>query len=570
MKYLISIIISIFLLSSISLAQTKEGENEPDNGEDSGYRGSVIIEGFYTPRISDAFKIKNNPEIKPVELEKEPVSYDIQPVRLPVSFDLEPIRPAKMKGQPLDKLYNNHMRLAMGSSTMPYFEYYYHSTRSRDNAFGMHLKHHSAAGKIDNHPFPGFSDNQADIRYKKIFRKHILETTAGYTRNVFHGYGIPKPIYDTLNDVSKKDIRLLFHRLDATVSFKSDYSVFRDSKVHHSMNLDLYHFFNDANNSETNIDFDGDLYTRLHFLQAAEDQTFGLKIGTDYLFNRYANKDGANRGVFHLTPYLKNEFNNIDLDLGINVFVDSDSVSSRIRFYPDIHGRMELIKDIFSLKAGITGNTSHDQLSTMTQENPFVRLSTPTRFQYTQSKIYGGLSASISKDINFNAYFTAAHTENATFFRRDTLAWGNRYIAEHDTIRSISIKAEVDYQLKEKLNIALGGQYSEYTTTSLKAAWNKPGVEAYLKARYDLQETIILQTEVFFVGQREGLKLIDNSYEIVTLDPFLDANFSAEYRYNKKLSGFLQFRNIASQQYEKWAGYPVYGFQFMAGLTYSM
>ena len=575
MKYVINIVLGLVFLVNVAVGQERQPVNDSiQDGEEEGYSGSVVVRGKHTPRVSDAFKIKKNPEMDEIEVEKEPVSYDIRSERIPVEFKLDKIRPAKMVGEPLDKLYNNHMRIAMGTSTMPYLEYFYNTTRSRDNSFGIHLKHFSASGDIEDHPFPGFSDNLASAHYKKIGRTHVFKANAGYERNVVHSYGIPGQIYDTIQDFDKKDIKLLYHRIDASLDLQSKYSDYNSDKLHHSVSLDFYHFSDNEDVQEMNFDLNADMHSDMHFLDAAEEQILGVKLTADYRMNTWSSIDPLHSVVSSVTPYLKNNFNNIDLDVGLSMYVDADSASSRNEFYPDIHLRMELIKNIFVLKGGLTGKTTRDNLYELTKENPFLYSSysmTPLKFRYDRSVIYAGLSASISKNIDFNAYFESSNTENASFFIRDTTSeLANRYKLIHDKVRSFDLKAEVDYHMQEKLNVSLGGSYSEYSITDIEEAWNRPAFGGYLKARYNIQEKIILKGKVFYIGERKALSMKDNRFQKVTLDPVIDANISAEYRYNKLLSGFISFRNLAAQQYEKWAGYPTYGFQFMAGLTYSM
>ncbi|MFW6019341.1 MAG: hypothetical protein ACOCPM_02070 [Bacteroidales bacterium] len=575
MKYLINIILGLVFLVNIAVGQEKQTDNDTIQDEkDDGYSGSVIVKGKHNPRISDAVKILKNPEMDEIEVDKEPVDYTIRSERIPVEFELDKIRPANMVGEPLEKLYNNHMRIAMGTSTMPYLEYFYNTTRSRDNSFGIHLKHFSASGDIDNHPFPGFSDNLANVNYKKIWRNHVLKANAGYERNVVHSYGIPEQIYDTITDFDKEDIKLLYNRVDASIDLQSKYSDYNSGKLHHSVDLDFYHFSDNEEAREMNFDLNADMHSDMHFLEAADEQTLGVELTGDYMMNTWNSLDPVHSVISSVSPYLKNKFKNIDLDVGLSMYVDADSVATRNDFYPDIHLKMELIKNIFILKGGLTGKTTGDNLNELTKENPFLYSSyamSPLKFQYHRSIIYAGLSASISKNIDFNAYFESSDTENASFFIRDTTSeLANRYNLIHDNVRSFDLKAEVDYHLQEKLNVSLGAKYSEYSITNLEEAWNRPAIEGYLKARYDIQDKIILKGEVFYIGERKALGMKDSKFQTVSLEPVIDANISAEYRYNKLLSGFISFRNLAAQQYEKWAGYPTYGFQFMAGLTYSM
>jgi hypothetical protein len=58
------------------------------------------------------------------------------------------------------------------------------------------------------------------------------------------------------------------------------------------------------------------------------------------------------------------------------------------------------------------------------------------------------------------------------------------------------------------------------------------------------------------------------SYEY-KLKGFLDANFKVEYRYNKRLSAWVQFNNTLALKYQRWGGYQAQQFLATLGATYS-
>ena len=69
------------------------------------------------------------------------------------------------------------------------------------------------------------------------------------------------------------------------------------------------------------------------------------------------------------------------------------------------------------------------------------------------------------------------------------------------------------------------------------------------------------------VDSTAGVKKEDNQY-VKELGFILDINLGIEYKYTKRISAFLQFNNIASQQYYRWSDYPVLGLQVMGGVTF--
>jgi hypothetical protein len=59
---------------------------------------------------------------------------------------------------------------------------------------------------------------------------------------------------------------------------------------------------------------------------------------------------------------------------------------------------------------------------------------------------------------------------------------------------------------------------------------------------------------------------MDGQYAL-SLKPVLDFNLNAEYRYNSRISAFLQFNNVATVKYNRYFNYPVQGFQVIGGIT---
>jgi hypothetical protein len=57
--------------------------------------------------------------------------------------------------------------------------------------------------------------------------------------------------------------------------------------------------------------------------------------------------------------------------------------------------------------------------------------------------------------------------------------------------------------------------------------------------------------------------------ETETLKGAFDLNAKGEYLFSDSFSFFLQFNNITSSKYPVFLHYPVRGFQFTAGITWS-
>ena len=74
------------------------------------------------------------------------------------------------------------------------------------------------------------------------------------------------------------------------------------------------------------------------------------------------------------------------------------------------------------------------------------------------------------------------------------------------------------------------------------------------------------KTDELIIKMVEDIKQENGQY-YKALGTIVDLNLGFEYRYNTRVSAFLQFNNLAAQRYNRWLSYPVQGFQVMGGIT---
>src|SRR3990167_7041478 len=105
---------SIFipLFATFLLASTSSFAQKMDTA-------TIITIKPYDPILSDAFKIKDYPTIQDTDKVIPKLSYSFINKQVPVDFQVENILPAKIKGEPLVKLYRGYAKVGFGSQTTP-------------------------------------------------------------------------------------------------------------------------------------------------------------------------------------------------------------------------------------------------------------------------------------------------------------------------------------------------------------------------------------------------------------------------------------------------------------------
>lgn len=548
----------------------------------------------YQRTITRSEKVNTPPQLNDSVIEIPDVKYYIEPTHHEVTFDTKPIKAAKLKiKQPLDKLYNGYVKVGLGTYTMPFADAFYSSNRSKRRSWGVNVKHHSSLTNLKNVGENLFSDNKVGGYYKHFFKKYTFDNRLNYERNKFHYYGFSNS--DTLIPESYRTNSDTTRQVYQTISYAGMLkSMHKDSsKVSHTTNLDFYHLNGLTGISENNFGIKSNIYQYIGREEVGADVSLVINhlkqpvfspISTVVLSPDTETKYGNT--VFKFNPFIKTRRGNLLAKVGAGIHMEV-TTQARFFFYPDLSASYSLFNDILVPYAGINGGLQHNNYNQFRKENPFVLESISTNylsqtvgFRNTNQRInlYGGFKGSISSTISFNLKAQYEKLGNVALFVNDTMySYENKFNIEYDSIDKTTLSAQLGYHLHEKIKVFLKGDYYNYSTLSEAHAWNLPNYELAILGVYDLADKIVVRANFRLVGNRktyslnpiEGVVANSEGKYITDLKPYFDANLGLEYRYNKRLSAFLDFNNIVGQKYQRWLEYPVYTFNLLGGVTYS-
>ena len=143
----------------------------------------VVIQGVFTPSLSDAKKINTTPVLSYSVYNVTNFEYTMRDIKMDTRFKVDPIKPARLSGDPLNKLYSNYISAGIGNYLTPYFELHHSKLRSRNTKYGVHLKHLSSGGNIDDYALSAWSNNYVDFYISKFLKKTILDAIKRWCRN---------------------------------------------------------------------------------------------------------------------------------------------------------------------------------------------------------------------------------------------------------------------------------------------------------------------------------------------------------------------------------------------------
>ncbi len=555
----------------------------------SGIGGSYTIQGEYNPTIADAKKYDLRPQLIDTILPIAPVEYHLITVQGHVPARVDSIAAVKLGIQSLQtKLYKGYTKAGFGLYSTPLFELYYDQTRSRENAWGVHYKHVSSNGGIDDMGESQYSFNAMDGHYTHYLKKHEVGGYIGFDRRRISYYGgtdeLALAAFDASN-VPEDRLKQIYNDLGFGVRVKS---LYKDSALlAHDVRLEVHQYNNTSGSKETNVK----LTTDLEMENGSE--TYGGRILIDN--NTYRAKLGEldfKQGGFllGLLPQVSTRSDNYLVQVGVGIYLDAASTDvevlderaskTSVHFFPRAYLSYSLFDDILVPYVGVDGARERNSLRSLTRENPWLMGSPVLSNTSKMYDIYGGIRGSVSSRLGFDVRVSTSKWKDKMLFlsQTDTIL-GDRFFAVYDDVSILDISGELMYSAGE--NVKLTGRVDVYTNEAFAQAeaWYLPNYRFALGGVYDVRDKLILKAEVEMLGARYAGSIPGNepvfdtgtslALETKELDSYFDLYLGVEYRYTKRFSVWLDMSNLSASKYERWLNQPVQRTLVMAGLTLS-
>lgn len=539
----------------------------------TGIQEEYVFSGNRDNVVKDANKQQAWPQIKTDVVEIPSITYNLIPNKLNVNIEPKMIKPAKVTvEESLKKLYRGYARAGFGLYTTAIGELYYMDGRSRNGTFMVYAKHMSSAGGVavaDSIP-DNFSRNEVHLWGKRFVKKHTLEGGFDWERDVLHYYGFNP---DLVPIFSTDSLEQNFNNIDGYLRLKSYY---RDSsKVNYDGEVKFYNFRDNYNGNENNID------VLAHARKMVGNELYSLDFNVNYNQFEYMRRDGTERlnewtnTIVSASPTATTIHDKWKIVAGATLTLDA---REKFHFYPRAEANYNFLDNLFIPYAGIGGGLDRTTYKSVTALNPFVTTNPKLTSVNTKFEAYGGIRGTVTSNASFNARLSFRNMEDFMYFVNDSIASpGSQFQIIYDDLKITNLTGEVSVSVTDEFKLFARGDYYIYGEGNEAQPWNQPNTRFSLSANYNLQDKFLVAAEVYTVGKRRAKSLVTvegvepefNGSYIVDLKGYADINLSLEYRYTKRLSGFVKFNNMFAARYEDWNMYNVQRFNAWMGATYS-
>lgn len=567
MKHLTKLLIACAAGGPLATAaQTPQGESGPG--------GQYYVHGVFNPVIADAEKLFLDPEPFDSIIPPQPLRYDMLGVRYDVVARVDTIAPAKVNVTAMqERLYRGFIKAGFGLYTTPLGELYYDQTRSRKNGYGIHLKHLSSNGGLNDVGPSDYSNNRMEGFYTSFLPQHEVNGNIAYDRRRVTYYGYDLALFDSVPEPSVDDLEQFYNDIGFGARIRS---LYRDTtKIAHAVGMEVHTYGNKAQSRELNLRLTADL--------GKEDgtETYGLGVLIDNNAYRGRPAEGEdfrqNGTIVGLMPSVSTASDKYTVKVGVGMFIDAMNETT-FHFYPNVYASYSLFGDMLVPYIGVDGYRQRNSFRSLTRENPWLIDAPGLANSSLMYDIHGGLRGSFSRDVGFDVRVSGQRWKDKPLYVNEAyFSFGNQFTTVYDRVDILDVRGELIYSPSEAVQVSGRIDIYRYDTDEQPEAWNLPPYEIGLIARYDLREKLILKVEAQFMGRRpvSGVVQTDVTDETTAtvvdqeLDGFMDLYLGAEYRYNKRLSVFVDVSNLSASKYERWYNYPVQRTLFMGGATYA-
>jgi hypothetical protein len=572
-------IVALLLLSQIAFAQKKD--------ENIGSEVVNIVKP-YTPTISDAFKVKETPVLDDDDnAKKEVIQYNIFSFPVASTFTPNKGKAAGVDKQEREKLYKNYATLGFGNYGTANAELFITENINKNSYVGGMIRHLSSQGGIDGVVLDDkFYNTSLDVTYGVRERDMNWNVDLGVKNQIFNWYGLPtSSIFFDETTINAIDAKQTYNTIALGGKMSTKDGLFSEGSI-------LFKRFSDGFGSGEN---------RFNIKPAFDIDVMDQKINADFLvdyvggsFERQYEADEElkySNVIFGTKPSILYQQDDLSVQIGAGIFYTTGKFNgasdSKLFVYPNVKASYRIVGDLLIGYAGAEGGLNQNSYADFVDQNPFV---SPTMFVApTDNKydIYVGLKGKLANAVAFNVRGSYNNEDNKALFvsnefnpmyaNTEGYAFGNSFGVVYDNVKTMSIFGELKADFSKSTTFRISGTYNNFSSDMEAEAWNLPQLKIASTLDIDITEKWYAGASIFFVGERKDRITVQDdllvnpvtfSTQEVTLDSFFDLNAHLGYKYNKRLTAFLKGNNLANQQYNRWANFPVQGIQVLLGANY--
>ncbi|MDR1201749.1 MAG: TonB-dependent receptor [Tannerellaceae bacterium] len=546
----------------------------------------LTLEREYDPSVQDANKVNTLPEIKEPVVSKRSIDYatftlPTEPKRelgiLPSGNIMTDIEYNKRKG---------YLNFGIGTYLNINADAGYHILSTDKDQLNIFFSHRSTNGNIKYLQQEGehektkakLNDNLGGVNFRHQFEQAALKLGADYGYSSFNYYGLPgaSPYFylpnERLTDETNQINQLI--KINAGVESRED------ATIGYLFDLDYTNFsYNYGLNKETDGITEHNVGGKL-----ALSSSFGgnqrVGIGGKFNYFNYSLPTGdflfENYFEGTLNPYYVVNDDNWNIRLGAKVmFITGDN--SKFFASPDIAADITVgSKTVLYLTAD--GDIRSNSAYQLSRENRYINPEHGVMPSRTWLDAVVGLKSGVAPGFWFNLFGGYKITDKDYFFIPALTYQGFANVSNTFSLNSNRLQGglEMTYAYQEIFKISLKGVYNKWSVEKKESPSSGyiPTLKYYAYGRPEMEfnagitvrpiDNLTLGLDYYLAT---GRKTYVSGPENEKMKNINELNLTGSYTINDTFGAYVKLNNLLFQKYELLYGYPLQGFNVMAGIT---
>lgn len=570
-KYRKQILICAGLVTLTNVAAQQQQKN------DSTVNRTVVVENQYNPEVMDAFKVNVLPKIEEPAVAKTQIDYAsaIHPLG---SFPVTHMDAMERELSP-EKARRGYVRLAYGNRNNTDLKGAYLWNITDRDVLDVMATFHGYSGNIGaGYDFDRVTDiptlnydgewkhrffrTGASLKYTHDFDKVSMYVGGDFASQVF-SY-MPNLFESFLQSEEKTEAPSFGHQL-----FMSGGGYVGVSSVKDALPVEFafqtgYKMFNRKHGIYIPGGISESVVNTKGYISAGIDdrQDIGVTFGMD---NVFYDKSFSSYSLIKLRPYYSVKTESVSFTAGVNVDFQISN-DGGLKLSPDVRFDYTFA-DNYLLYVHVTGNTRLNDFGTINGFSPFWVQSpiynSPLQLNttYTPYDAKIGLKASPFTGFGLGIYGGYRETRNELFSMPYSDEGGIYNRIAQAKARVAYAGLSVDYSFRDILDFGLNGNFYSWDVQKEmeKLLWLKPLYSIGFNARAKVFKGFHAMAQYNYEGRKKTLG--------IKADAVNELNIGAEYLFNDRVNVFLKLNNLLNKNYVTESGYPVQGFNVMAGVS---
>jgi hypothetical protein len=544
-QQLYRIFLSALLIVAISFSLNAQ--------KDTTRTKSVNITSAFKPVLRESAKINFNASPPTADTAKPRLQYDIPDPSLLLGYQPGSLKPLALQIDTTGQFDNkNYIKAGFGSLKTPYVQAGFSFGDGNTAGINIYAKHVASQGKRE---FQDFAHTQVKLNgFYKTAKNLEWDASLGFAADKTYKYGFYPESLSFPTDSIRQNFQTISARLAAHNINKTEFGISYSPEV----KIDV--FSDNLKNSESN--------TVVNLpLEKTIGKDFAVDLGLTFDLTRLSpkSKSGAtiNNTMYYISPSVLYKKSNLNLQIGIRPSWDNKSFT----MLPNMLADIGTSDQRFTFQAGWTGYIRKTSYQYLASQNPWLWM--PATLQNTRiEERFAGFKGSVGDHFTYSMKAAFNKLNNQPLFVNDTTGDGKSFrVVNEEKLNVLNFGGEIGYNVEEKFSLITTLNVNQYTgLRNNRRAWGLLPLELNSAMRLQVIKDLWLKGDLFAWS---GPNYLKKDGGVGKLDGAFDLNAGLEFRATNNLNLWAQFNNIFNKEYQRWNQYPVYGFNFVAGVVFS-